>query len=153
GETRSRLLQAVRSRLVSDVEVGLFLSGGYDSGALLSLVKSLNRDPIRTLCLDFPDEQFSEFSLARMTSSRFNGDLHRQIISANVFMDGMHDYFSFMDQPTSDGYNTFFVTRAAKELGLKVWLSGVGGDELFGGYPFFRRIQKLKRLASVMSTF
>jgi len=150
-ETRTLLLQAVRSRMVSDVEVGLFLSGGHDSGAILSLIKALDLDPIRTLCLDFPDESFSEFRLARLTSQRFNANLRRRVISPQMFLDGIGDYFDSMDQPTSDGYNTFFVSRAARELGIKVWLSGVGGDELFGGYPFFKRVQTLKWMAWAIS--
>ena len=150
-ETRVLLLEAVRSRMVSDVEIGLFLSGGYDSGALLSLIKSLDRDPITTLCIDFPHDSFSEFKTAQITAHQFNGTLYRKVVSAQDFLDGMAGYFSSMDQPTSDGYNTFFVSRAAKELGIKVWLSGVGGDELFGGYPFFKRIHKLKWLAFILS--
>src|SRR5262249_6838617 len=113
--------------------------------------KALNFDPIKTLCLDFPDERFSEFKIAQVTSQQFNGDLCRRVIGSKDFLNGIPDYFSYMDQPTSDGYNTFFVSRAARGLGIKVWLSGVGGDELFGGYPFFERIQKLKWLTRFAS--
>lgn len=151
-ETHRLLLEAVKSRMVSDVEVGLFLSGGYDSGSLLCLVQALHLDPIKTLCLDFSDERFSEYALAQVTSQQFNGKLARKVISADDFLKGLGAYFSSMDQPTSDGYNTFFVSRVAKEFGIKVWLSGVGGDELFGGYPFFKRIQNLKLLSFWVST-
>lgn len=148
--TRARLLQAVESRMVSDVEVGLFLSGGIDSGALLGLLKAQKRTPVAALCIDFPPPADSEFEMARVTADQYNGLLHRQTISAETFLAGMDGFFSAMDQPTGDGYNTFFVSRAAHQLGIKVWLSGVGGDELFGGYPFFKRITSLSRLTRAL---
>jgi asparagine synthase (glutamine-hydrolysing) len=149
-ETQARLSQAVQSRMVSDVEVGLFLSGGYDSGAILGTLKSLKMTPIRTVSLDFADARFSEYNLVEITARAYDGIPHRMVISHEVFLDGLDDFFRAMDQPTSDGYNTYFVSRAAHELGIKVWLSGIGGDELFGGYPFFRRIGRLQDLSRTM---
>jgi asparagine synthase (glutamine-hydrolysing) len=150
-ETQSRLLNAVSSRMISDVPVGLFLSGGYDSGAITALLTAL-RLPIKSaLCVDFEDRKFSEFDLAQVTAREFNIDLHRHVISPQTFTNSISGFFNAMDQPTCDGYNTYFVSQAAKELGIKVWLSGVGGDELFGGYPFFTRISKLKWLSRALS--
>ena len=149
-ETQSRLLRAVQSRMVSDVEVGLFLSGGFDSGALLGSLHALKRTPIRALCLDFQERQFSEFGAAQTTAQAFQSPLHRHVITAEGFVKGLDAFFDCMDQPTIDGFNTFFVCRAGKELGIKAWVSGVGGDELFGGYQSFRRMPRLKRLASVL---
>lgn len=148
--TRARLLQAVESRMVSDVEVGLFLSGGVDSGALLGLLNAQKRTPVAALCIDFPNAAHSEFEMAKVTAEHFDGRLHRRVISAETFLAGMDAFFSAMDQPTGDGYNTFFVSGAARQLGIKVWLSGVGGDELFGGYPFFHRITRLHRLTRAL---
>lgn len=149
-QTRASLLQAVESRMVSDVEIGIFLSGGIDSGGLLAILNALKRTPMRAICIDFPDSPFSEFAAAKITADQFHGSLHRHCISAEFFLDGLDDYFSVMDQPTSDGYNTFFVSKAARQLGVKVWLSGVGGDELFGGYPFFKRIARLYHLTRAL---
>jgi asparagine synthase (glutamine-hydrolysing) len=148
--TRASLLQAVDSRMVSDVEVGLFLSGGIDSGGILAILNALKQTPVKAICIDFPDSPFSEFSAAKTTADHFNASLHRHSISPETFLDGLDDYFAAMDQPTSDGYNTFFVSRAACQLGIKVWLSGVGGDELFGGYPFFTRVANLYRLTRAL---
>jgi len=149
-ETQSHLLRAVQSRMVSDVEVGLFLSGGFDSGALLGSLHALKKTPIRALCLDFQEQQFSEFAAAQITARAFQSPLHRHLITVEDFVKGLDVFFECMDQPTIDGFNTFFVCRAAKELGVKAWVSGIGGDELFGGYQSFRRMPRLKRLASVL---
>jgi len=149
-ETQSHLLQAAQSRMVSDVEVGLFLSGGIDSGALLGSLHVLKRTPVRTICLDFEEPRYSEFSAAQTTARAFESPLHRHVITAEDFLSGLDGFFQCMDQPTIDGYNTYFLCRAAKVLGIKAWVSGVGGDELFGGYPSFRRLPGLKRLAGVL---
>jgi asparagine synthase (glutamine-hydrolysing) len=149
-ETQSRLLQAAQSRMVSDVEVGLFLSGGFDSGALLGSLHALKRTPIRTICLDFEELRFSEFLAAQTTARAFESPLHRHVITSAEFLDGLDGFFQCMDQPTIDGYNTYFVCHAAKALGIKAWVSGVGGDELFGGYQSFRRLTGLKRLGYLL---
>jgi len=148
--TRAALLEAVGSRMVSDVEIGIFLSGGIDSGGILAILYALKQTPVKAICIDFPDSPLSEFAAAKTTADHFHASLHKHSITPDMFVDGMDDYFSVMDQPTSDGYNTFFVSRAARRLGIKVWLSGVGGDELFGGYPFFTRIANLHRLTSAL---
>lgn len=139
-ETQSLLLKATQSCLVSDVPVGLFLSGGYDSSALLGLCEQLGANNRQALCIDFDEKGYSEFAFALAAAKHYRGNLHRLVISESDFESGIADFFHAMDQPTVDGYNTFFVCRAARELGIKVWLSGVGGDELFGGYPSFRRM-------------
>ena len=149
-ETQSLLLQSLQSRMVSDVEVGLFLSGGFDSGALLGSLHALKRTPVRTICLDFDESPYSEFCAAQTTACAFESPLYRHVITAEDFLRGLDGFFQCMDQPTIDGYNTYFVCRAAKSLGIKAWLSGVGGDELFGGYPSFRRIRRLKQLARIL---
>ncbi|HKY71737.1 MAG TPA: asparagine synthase (glutamine-hydrolyzing) [Nitrospira sp.] len=149
-ETQSRLFQAAQSRMVSDVEVGLFLSGGFDSGALLGLLHALKRTPVRTICLDFEESRYSEFSAAQTTARAFESPLHRHIITGDDFLTGLEGFFHCMDQPTIGGYNTYFVCRAAKALGIKAWVSGVGGDELFGGYPSFSRLHGLKYLGAVL---
>ena len=148
--TRERLLDAVRSRMVSDVPVGLFLSGGFDSGSILSLLSSSGFKGINAICLDFPETEFSEYGLAKRTSEKFDAILHRRIITAEEFASLLPEFFAAMDQPTSDGFNTFFVCRAARDLGIKVWLTGVGGDEIFGGYPSFTRLRTLSTLAQLL---
>jgi asparagine synthase (glutamine-hydrolysing) len=148
--TRERLLDAVRSRMVSDVPIGLFLSGGFDSGSILSLLSSSGFTGTNAICLDFPETEFSEYGLARQTSEKFDATLHRRVITAEEFASSLPAFFAAMDQPTNDGFNTFFVCRAARDLGIRVWLSGVGGDELFGGYPSFTRLRTFSRLARLL---
>ena len=144
---RHRLLDAVRSRMVSDVPVGIFLSGGLDSGSLLSLISSLGAPCPEALCIDFADPQFSEYNRAAETARAFGAPLHRSVVTPEEFKAHLSGFFCVADQPTTDGFNTYFVALHAKALGIKVWLSGVGGDELFGGYPSFQRIDHLIALS------
>lgn len=147
---KKRLATTVRSRLVSDVPVGVFLSGGLDSGGIASVVASLGVSLPEALCIDFPDEQYSEYSIAERTAGAFGMRLHRSVITSGEFEEHLAGFFDVADQPTTDGFNSYFVSRHAAKLGIKVWLSGVGGDELFGGYPSFRRIRSLTALSRLL---
>jgi asparagine synthase (glutamine-hydrolysing) len=129
--------------MVSDVPVGLFLSGGVDSGALLATTAAAGVRPAATLCMDFVDSEASEFDVASLSAAHFRVPLIRAPMTRLVFEDGLDRFTRLMDQPTNDGYNTHFIAQVARETGIKVWLSGVGGDELFGGYPSFRRMSWL----------
>ena len=151
-KTRELLLAAVQSRMVSDVPVGLFLSGGFDSGAIMGLLEASGTPMHHALTLDFDEPQFSEFDLAEHTAKHYGGTVRRHRITASEFISGLPGFFKAMDQPTADGYNMYFACQAASTLGIKVWLSGVGGDELFGGYPFTHRVAWLKRLSKIMQT-
>jgi asparagine synthase (glutamine-hydrolysing) len=151
-KTRELLLAAVQSRTVSDVPIGLFLSGGFDSGSIMGLLEATGTPMHNALTLDFEEPQFSEFAVAKHTAKHYGGTVRRHSITASDFISGLPGFFKAMDQPTADGYNTYFVCQAAKTLGIKVWLSGMGGDELFEGYPFVRRIAWLKRLSQILQT-
>jgi asparagine synthase (glutamine-hydrolysing) len=150
AEVTASFNSAVSSRMVSDVPVGLFLSGGIDSGSILSGISTLGIQGINAICLDFEEKAFSEFALAKLCSDTFGAQLHRRVIGPEEFLASLPTFFESMDQPTGDGFNTYFVCQAAKELHIKVWLSGVGGDEVFGGYPSFRRLNKVEVLAGAM---
>lgn len=140
--TRALLLGAVRSRLVSDVPVALFLSGGYDSSALMSCCAALGHPQRLAICVDFEEKGYSEFAKAETVARHYGAVVHRHLITKDTFEKSLDGFFASMDQPTGDGYNTYFVCGAAKTFGVKVWLSGVGGDELFGGYSSFRRMTR-----------
>jgi asparagine synthase (glutamine-hydrolysing) len=140
--TRALLVGAVRSRLVSDVPVALFLSGGFDSSALMSCCAALGHPQKLAVCVDFEEEQFSEYQKAAAVARHYGATVHRHVVTQSSFEQTIDEFFSSMDQPTADGYNTFFVCRAASNFGIKVWLSGVGGDELFGGYSSFSRMTR-----------
>lgn len=147
---RSHLLNSVRSRMVSDVPVGIFLSGGVDSGSILSLISSLGVRTPEALCIDFTDKRFSEYHLATQTAGRYGARLHRSLVTPEEFSSNLDSFFCSADQPTTDGFNTYIVSLYAKALGIKVWLSGVGGDELFGGYRSFQRIGRLTSLSTTL---
>ena len=142
-QTRAALLQSVRRHLVADVEVGAFLSGGIDSSSLVSLMRASGQEKIKTVSAVFPGTAYDESAAAKKNAKIFGTEHHEIKIQAKDFFGGLKHFFSSMDQPTVDGVNIYFVSLAAKQLGLKTILSGVGGDEAFGGYPSFGDVPKL----------
>ena len=144
---------AVRLRLISDVPIGLFLSGGIDSAALLTLAAEVGTGTLRTLSLGFDVEDFDERPAAARTAAAFRTD-HRSLqLTGDDVLRALPDVLAAMDQPTVDGTNTYFISRAARETGLTVALSGLGADELFGGYASFsdvpRALEMQRRLGRV----
>jgi len=148
--TLEKLQRAVKSRMVSDVPVGIFLSGGYDSNSILGLCSVNGLLPSKSLCIDFEEDAYSEYKVARASGEHYGIEVDRHVINEAGFLAGLDEYFVSMDQPTIDGYNTFFMARVAHGFNIKVWLTGTGGDESFGGYPSFERLKKLSMLARVL---
>jgi asparagine synthase (glutamine-hydrolysing) len=148
---RAALLDSVRHHLVADVPVGAFLSAGIDSGALVGLMRDAGQSDIQTVTLSF--EEFrgradDEGPLAAEVAARYGTRHVNRIVTEAEFQADLPLIQAAMDQPSVDGINTWFVSKAAAELGLKVVLSGLGGDELLGGYPSFRDIpQWVARMA------
>jgi asparagine synthase (glutamine-hydrolysing) len=142
ARTGELLTEAVKSHLVSDVPVGVFLSGGLDSSALLSaLHASGTKAQTFTIALDEAD--LDESAAAAAVARQFGAD-HTEIrLRAGDLVDSLPHILDAMDHPSGDGVNTFIVAQAVRERGLKVALSGLGGDEVFGGYASFRRLAKL----------
>ncbi len=146
---RAAFLDSVRLRLRSDVPLGAFLSGGLDSSAIIAGMTRHAVD-VRTFSVGFAEENFDESDQAESVA-RFFGTTHTTVsLGIDEFRDGLGDGLAAMDQPTFDGLNTFFVARAAKRSGLTVALSGLGADEMFGGYDFFRQGRWLAVLAAVI---
>jgi asparagine synthase (glutamine-hydrolysing) len=142
---RPLLEDAVRAHLIADVPVGLFLSGGLDSGALAALA-AREQAGIRSFTLSFPGTSYDEAPLARQVAERC-GTQHTNIpLDGPAMLARIDEAVAALDQPTMDGINTYFVSWAAGEVGLKVALSGLGGDELFAGYANFANTALLKRL-------
>lgn len=134
---REALADAVNCHLVSDVPVGVFLSGGVDSAALVALA-SRAKSALSTLTVVFDEQELSEGAEAGRIARRFGTD-HREVrVTSRDFMHELPNMLRLMDQPSNDGVNTYFVSRAARQAGLKVVLSGLGGDEIFGGYKHYR---------------
>jgi len=134
------LTETVTQHMLADVPVGVFLSGGVDSAALAAVASRSRDSKLVTLTITFPEAEFSERQEARHFADVF-GTEHREIpVSKDMFLSELPNILRAFDQPTADGVNTYFVSRAAKEAGLKVVLSGLGGDEIFLGYPHYRKM-------------
>ncbi|WP_077026620.1 asparagine synthase (glutamine-hydrolyzing) [Fuerstiella marisgermanici] len=144
--TRAALESTVEKHFVSDVPVGIFLSGGIDSTALVALASTMGHDSPETFCISFNEKNFNEGSLAEKTAIHFGSQHTDYRMTPVAGAKLVETYLESMDQPCIDGFNTFCVSRVAKEAGVKVVLSGLGGDELFGGYPSFQKVPALARL-------
>jgi asparagine synthase (glutamine-hydrolysing) len=145
---RSLLGSAVRTHLVADVPVGVFLSSGIDSTAIAALASGAQSD-IQTFTVAFSEAEFNEAEIARRTAKAL-GTNHREIsISSEEMLARLDEAVAAFDQPSTDGVNAYFVSWAARQAGLKVALSGLGGDELFGGYTSFRVTRQLARMATL----
>src|SRR5438552_351676 len=149
--TRERLEESVRLHLVSDVPLGVFLSGGIDSSALAALAAEGRPQPLTTLSVAFEERALSEAAYARRMAARVGADHHEVLLRApDVFAD-LSAFFAAMDQPTVDGLNTWCIARAAREAGLTVVLSGLGGDEVFWGYDHLWRTAALGLARAVLA--
>jgi asparagine synthase (glutamine-hydrolysing) len=145
--TRNALLDSMQAHFVSDVPVGVFLSGGIDSTALVALARELGQHDLQTFSIGVDDPSLDESSIARKTAAHFGTQHHEWLITGDIGASNFAAFLEQMDQPSIDGFNTFTVSSFAREHGMKVVLSGLGGDELFGGYPSFQRVPKLARLS------
>ena len=142
---REALEDTARAHLVADVPVGAFLSGGVDSSALVGLL-SAEQARLRTVTLSFDVADLDEGPLAREAAELYGTD-HREIpIRVDEIRERMPDAIRALDQPSVNGVNTYFVSDAAVRAGLKVAVSGVGGDEVFGGYTSFERVPRIQRI-------
>lgn len=149
-QVRGLLEESVRIRLVSDVPLGAFLSGGLDSSAVVALMRQATNGTIRTCSMVFEESEYSESVYARAMANHVEAEhFERTITSGDVLKNFDHILWA-MDQPSVDGLNTYFVSQTAREAGLTVSLSGLGGDELFGGYAnTFQGVPQMLRLLSL----
>jgi asparagine synthase (glutamine-hydrolysing) len=154
GETRiesenqiaAMLDESVRMQLVSDVPVGVFLSGGIDSASLVGI---LNRNGVRpsTFSIVFRETDYSEAQYSRAIAKQFRTDHHEITVSQSDLFAAIDPALQAMDHPTIDGINTYFVSEKTRAAGVKVALSGLGGDEVFAGYSTFRSVPRMERFA------
>ncbi|HZF38598.1 MAG TPA: asparagine synthase C-terminal domain-containing protein, partial [Blastocatellia bacterium] len=141
NRTGELLREAVELHLVSDAPLGVFLSGGIDSSAVVALMSEMGYTP-QTFSVIFAESNYDESVYARQVADRF-GSRHTEIrLTEASMLDQLPNALAAMDQPTGDGVNTYVVSRAVREAGVKVALSGLGGDEFFAGYPSFLRLEK-----------
>ena len=136
-----RLEESVRYHLVADVPVAVFLSAGIDSSAIAQMASKFTK--LHTFTLSFAE--FSEAPIAERFARELGTTHSTRVVTREEFLGDLPRIFERMDQPTIDGVNTWFVSKAAHERGIKVALSGLGGDELFGGYPSFANVPRIAR--------
>jgi len=145
---RALLESTVASYLVADVPVGVFLSSGLDSTAIAALASQAQAG-IHTFTVAFPDLEYSEAEIARRTAKRLRTEHLELKLSGDEMAARLDEAVAAFDQPSMDGINTYFVSWAARQAGLKVALSGLGSDELFGGYDSFRSTSATARAGDV----
>lgn len=143
NQIKERFFEAIERRTVADVSIGAFLSGGIDSAAVVGGLAEVSTNKVNTFTVAFEESEFSEGEAAKQIAARFNTN-HTEIkLSAAELVKDIPLILGAMDHPSGDGVNTYVVSKAAKAQGISVALSGLGGDELFSGYPIFRQMDKI----------
>ncbi len=149
AELRARATEAIRdtvaAHLVADVPVGIFLSGGVDSGAVVATARALTSGPLHTYTVAGDVPAMSELEEARRVATFFETTHHELMIGAAAIERALPSIVRRLDSPSADAINSYFVSQAVARTRVKAVLSGVGGDEMFGGYPSFRRIPSALR--------
>lgn len=138
------LNNSVQRHLLSDAPIGLFLSGGIDS-SILTLLAAKQTQQLHTLSIYFNEGEYSEKYYQDLIVEKVNSDHHSLLLTKNDFLNHIETILADYDMPSNDGVNTWFISKYARENGLKAVLSGLGADEIFGGYPSFGRLVQLKR--------
>jgi len=149
-EVKNSFLEAVEKRLVADVPFGAFLSGGIDSTAVVAAMAKSSTTQVCTFNVNFDESEFSEAKYAKWVANKF-GTNHTEIrLKPSIFLEEIEEIIASYDHPGLDGANTYIVSQATKKAGITMALSGLGGDEVFGGYPVFKQLQptfsKIKRI-------
>lgn len=144
---RELIDKAVDEHLLSDVPVASFLSGGIDSSIVTAIAAQKLEKKLQTFSIGFDLAEFDETAIAREIAQRYGTDHHRIQLSEEDVIQAVTEAVEKLDLPSGDAINTYIVSRAVAGHGVKVALSGLGGDELFGGYPSFRDVPRLKILA------
>lgn len=146
-EVGEALRESVKLHLASDVPLGVFLSGGIDSSAVANLARQASDRPVHTFTLAFEEASHDERAHARRVAEAI-GTEHREVVLSEArFVESLEAAIESLDQPTFDGLNSYFISKAVREAGLTVAVAGTGGDELFGGYSSFRYVPRLARWA------
>lgn len=146
-EVKRRMHEAVARRKIADVPLGAFLSGGIDSSAIVGLLAESSEQPIHTFSIVFDEKQYDESYYANLIAQKYATKHHPVKLRPDDFLKELPEALEAMDHPSGDGLNSYVVSKATRKAGFTVALSGLGGDELFAGYPVFKRYQKLKRMS------
>ena len=147
--TRSVTEDAVKRQMIADAQVGVFLSGGIDSAIIANLARNYGKNNLHTLSIWFGEENYSEKKYQDIVAKQLNSTHHSFKLCEADFHEHFPEILRAMDMPSCDGINTWFISKYAVQAGLKGVLSGIGADELFGGYPSFRRMKVASFLQSL----
>jgi len=139
------LEEALRLHLASDVPLAVFLSGGVDSSVMANLAQRAAQNPINTFTLAFEEHELNEGPIARQIAAAIGTQHHEVVLTEGHFVENLEAALDSLDQPTFDGLNAYYMSRAIRAAGFTVALSGTGGDELFGGYTSYRDLPVLHR--------
>lgn len=142
--------ESIRMRLISDAPLGAFLSGGLDSSAIVASMAQAIKD-VRSFSISFNEVDFDESYFSELVANRYKTEHINFKLTPQLFFDWLDDAIQALDQPSFDGINTYYVARLASERGLRVALSGLGADELFGGYPFFKQVRMLAQFGPLLN--
>lgn len=145
SELRVHLRDTIRAHVVADVPVGAFLSGGLDSAAVAALMAEATGTKLKTFTIGFGETRYDESTAAETTARHLGTEHYTRILTGADVARDLPALLAAFDQPTGDGINTYYASQTARAGGVTVALSGLGGDELFGGYPSFRDIPRLAR--------
>lgn len=137
--------ESVERRLVSDVPFGAFLSGGIDSSAVVGMMSRIMTQPVKTFTVVFDESEFSEAVFAKQIADRFKTEHHEFLLKPEDFLQQLPEAMNSLDHPSGDGPNSYIVSKITRQAGVTMALSGLGGDELFAGYPVFMRHIKLQQ--------
>jgi asparagine synthase (glutamine-hydrolysing) len=143
---RDALTAAVKRQLIADAPIGVFLSGGIDSSLLTLLANQEKQTQLKTISIYFNEKAYDERMYQNLILKEIEGEKFAHLVRKEDFEEYLPQIIDDMDMPTTDGINTWFISKYAHDDGLKAVLSGVGADELFGGYPSFNRIKYLKTM-------
>ena len=139
------LEEGLRLHLVSDVPLAVFLSGGVDLSAVANLAQLASKSPINTFTLAFEEQELNEGPMARRIAAAIGTQHHEVVLTEQHFVENLEAALDSLDQPSFDGLNAYYMSRAIRAAGFTVALSGTGGDELFGGYTSYRDLPVLQR--------
>jgi asparagine synthase (glutamine-hydrolysing) len=147
------LSDAVQRQMIADAPVGVFLSGGIDSAIIANLANNNAKNNLHTLSIYFEEQQYSEKKYQDLVANKLQSKHHSILLTESNFHAHFPEILKAMDMPSCDGINTWFISKFAADEGLKAVLSGVGADELYGGYPSFTRMHKALALQKMPATF
>ena len=148
---RTLIDDSVNLRMVSDLPVGAFLSGGIDSSVVVAMMRKNSNGNINTFSIDFENDNYSEGNIAKIVAERYHTNHQNFVLQPSDLRKELYNILDSIDSPTIDGVNTYFISKFTSEAGISVAMSGLGGDEIFGGYDTFENHGKLLKLKKIFS--